>query len=72
MQFGDGKNAARNRRGCGSPSIRVDPSDLAARKPAMKDSQKSARSTTATATAKTSKGFTDQERAAIKARAQEV
>jgi hypothetical protein len=38
----------------------------------MKDSRKSARSTTATATGKTSKGFTDEERAAIKARAQEL
>ena len=40
------------------------------RKPAKKATQKSAKSTTATN--KTSKGFTDEERAAMKARAQEL
>ena len=43
---------------------------MAERKPARKATQKSARS--ATATNKTSKGFTDDERAAMKARAQEL
>jgi uncharacterized protein YdhG (YjbR/CyaY superfamily) len=40
------------------------------RKPAMKDTQKSAESSTASG--KTSKGFTDEERAAMKERAQEL
>jgi hypothetical protein len=43
---------------------------MAARKPAMKGTQKSAKSTTAIG--KTSKGFTDEERAAMKERAQEL
>jgi uncharacterized protein YdhG (YjbR/CyaY superfamily) len=43
---------------------------MAEKKPAKKDTQKSARRTTATG--KTSKGFTDDERAAMKARAQEL
>jgi uncharacterized protein YdhG (YjbR/CyaY superfamily) len=43
---------------------------MADRKPARKATQKSAKS--ATATNKTSKGFTDDERAAMKARAQEL
>jgi len=43
---------------------------MAERKPAKKDTQKAA--TTGTATGKTSKGFTDEERAAIKERAQEL
>jgi phage-related minor tail protein len=40
------------------------------RKPAKKDTQKSAKSTTATG--KSSKGFTDEERAAMKEHAQEL
>jgi uncharacterized protein YdhG (YjbR/CyaY superfamily) len=43
---------------------------MAERKPAKKGTQKSAKSTTATG--KTSKGFTDEERVAMKERAQEV
>jgi uncharacterized protein YdhG (YjbR/CyaY superfamily) len=43
---------------------------MAARQPAMKGTQKSAKSTTAIG--KTSKGFTDEERAAMKERAQEL
>ncbi len=43
---------------------------MAERKPANKDTQKSAKRTTATR--KTSNGFTDEERAAMKARAQEL
>jgi uncharacterized protein YdhG (YjbR/CyaY superfamily) len=43
---------------------------MAERKPAKKGTQKSAKSTTATG--KTSKGFTDEERAAMKERAQEL
>jgi uncharacterized protein YdhG (YjbR/CyaY superfamily) len=43
---------------------------MAERRPAMKDTQKSTKS--ATATDKTSEGFTDEERGAIKARAQEL
>jgi uncharacterized protein YdhG (YjbR/CyaY superfamily) len=43
---------------------------LAERKPAKKGTQKSAKRTTATG--KTSKGFTDEERAAMKERAQEL
>jgi uncharacterized protein YdhG (YjbR/CyaY superfamily) len=43
---------------------------MAERKPAKKDTQKSAKSTTATG--KKSKGFTDEERAAMKERAQEL
>jgi uncharacterized protein YdhG (YjbR/CyaY superfamily) len=43
---------------------------MAEKKPAKKDTQKSAKRTTATG--KTSKGFTDDERAAMKARAQEL
>jgi uncharacterized protein YdhG (YjbR/CyaY superfamily) len=43
---------------------------MAERKPAKKDTQKAA--TTGTATGKTSKGFTDEERAAMKERAQEL
>src|SRR2546428_6405873 len=43
---------------------------MAERKPAKKATQKSAKSTTATG--KTFKGFTDQERAAIKERAREL
>src|SRR5438034_7733804 len=43
---------------------------MAERKPAKKGAQKSAKSTTATG--KTSKGFTDEERAAMKERAQEL
>jgi uncharacterized protein YdhG (YjbR/CyaY superfamily) len=43
---------------------------MAERKPAKKTTQKSAKSTTAIN--KTSKGFTDEERAAMKARAQEL
>ncbi len=43
---------------------------MAARKPLMKGTQKSAKSTTAIG--KTSKGFTDEERAAMKERAQEL
>jgi uncharacterized protein YdhG (YjbR/CyaY superfamily) len=43
---------------------------MAERKPAKKDTQKSARSTTAIG--KGSKGFTDEERAAMRERAQEV
>ena len=43
---------------------------MADRKPARKATQKSGKS--ATATKKTSKGFTDDERAAMKARAQEL
>src|SRR5947208_7855311 len=43
---------------------------MAERKPAMKDTQKSAKSTTRIN--KKSKGFTDEERAAMKARAQEL
>ncbi len=43
---------------------------MAEKKPAKKATQKSATSTTATK--KTSKGFTDDERAAMKARAQEL
>ncbi len=43
---------------------------MAERKPAKKDTQKSAKS--ATAVGKTSKGFTDEERAAMKERAQEL
>ena len=43
---------------------------MAERKPAKKDTKKSAKSTTARG--KTSKGFTDEERAAMKERAQEL
>ena len=43
---------------------------MAERKPAKKDTQKAAKS--GTATGKTSKGFTDEERAAMKERAQEL
>ena len=43
---------------------------MAERKPAKKDTQKSAKSTTATG--KKSKGFTDEERAAMKERAKEL
>jgi uncharacterized protein YdhG (YjbR/CyaY superfamily) len=43
---------------------------MAERKPAEKDTQKAAK--TGTATGKTSKGFTDEERAAMKERAQEL
>ena len=43
---------------------------MAERKPAKKDTQKSAKSTTATG--KSSKGFTDEERAAMRERAQEL
>jgi hypothetical protein len=43
---------------------------MAERKPAKKDTQTSAKSTTATG--KKSKGFTDEERAAMKERAQEL
>jgi len=43
---------------------------MAEKKPAKKGTQKSARSTTATA--KASKGFTDEERAAMRERAQEL
>ena len=43
---------------------------MAERKPAKKDTQKSAKSTTAIG--KKSKGFTDEERAAMKERAQEL
>ena len=43
---------------------------MAERKPAKKGTQQSAKSTTATG--KTSKGFTDEERAAMKERAQEL
>ena len=43
---------------------------MAERKPAKKSPQKSAKSTTASG--KTSKGFTDEERAAMKERAQEL
>jgi uncharacterized protein YdhG (YjbR/CyaY superfamily) len=43
---------------------------MAERKPAKKGTQKSAKSTTATG--KTSKGFTDEERVAMKERTQEV
>jgi len=43
---------------------------MAERKPAKKGTQKSAKSTTATG--KTSKGFTDEERVAMKERAQEL
>src|SRR5919106_5719202 len=43
---------------------------MAERKPAKKGTKKSAKSTTATGT--TSKGFTDEERAAMKERAQEL
>src|SRR5436309_4273283 len=43
---------------------------MAERKPAKKDTQKSAKSTTAID--KTSKGFTDEERVAMKERAQEL
>ena len=45
------------------------PSDLAERKPAMKDTQKSPKST---AIDKTSEGWTDEERAAMKERHQEL
>jgi uncharacterized protein YdhG (YjbR/CyaY superfamily) len=50
--------------------MRVDPSDLAERRPAMKDTKKSAKGTTAAG--KTSKVFTDEERDAIQERAREV
>jgi len=50
--------------------MRVDPPDLAARKPAMKDTRKPARTTAATATS--SEGWTDDERAAMKERAREM
>jgi uncharacterized protein YdhG (YjbR/CyaY superfamily) len=50
--------------------MRVEPSDLAERKPAMKDTQKSAESTAATD--KKFEGFTDEERGAMKERAQEL
>jgi uncharacterized protein YdhG (YjbR/CyaY superfamily) len=43
---------------------------MAERKPAKKDTQKAAK--TGTATGKTSKGFTDEERGAMKERAQEL
>ncbi|HEU0212605.1 MAG TPA: DUF1801 domain-containing protein [Jiangellaceae bacterium] len=43
---------------------------MAERKPAMKDTQKSAKSTTASG--KTSEGWTDEERAAMKERGQEL
>ena len=43
---------------------------MAERKPAKKDTQKSAKSTTATG--KSSKGFTDEERAAMRERVQEL
>ena len=43
---------------------------MAAKKPAKKGTQKSAKSTTATG--KASKGFTDEERAAMRERAQEL
>src|SRR5947207_9702498 len=48
--------------------MRVVPSDLAEEEPAMKDTQKSAESTAG----KASTGFTDEERAAMRARAQEL
>src|SRR6266851_2498204 len=59
----------RSRRRSGSLESRSSPSDFAERKPAMKDTQKSAKST---AIDKTSEGWTDEERVAIKERAQEL
>jgi len=52
----------------GYTSMRVVPSDLTEGKQAMTDTQKSATSTTG----KASKGFTDEERAAMKERAREL
>jgi uncharacterized protein YdhG (YjbR/CyaY superfamily) len=60
----------RSRRGGGSLASESFPSDLAERKSAMKDPQKSAKSSTAAD--KTSEEWTDEERAAMKERAQEV